>query len=114
MKLEYSELEDGIRMIKLTGTLDLSGAYGIEIEFVRKGAGDNVRVLVDLSEVNYVSSIGVHMLVNAANSIARRGGKMFLLSPQRKVMDVLELTGISQMIPIYSNLDSAKAGLLTA
>lgn len=114
MKLQYSELEDGIRLIKLIGTLDLTGTYGIEVEFVRQCDGHNVRVLVDLSEVDYISSIGVHMLVNAANSIASQGGKMVLLSPHRKVVDVLELTGISQMIPIHADFESAKTGLLAA
>jgi len=112
MKLQYNELENGIRLIKFIGALDLSGSYGIEVEFVRHCAGDNVRVLVDLSEVDYISSIGVQMLVNAANSIASRGGKMALLNPQPSVLDVLDLTGILQVISIYSDLDSAEAGVL--
>ena len=112
MNLQFNELENGIRLIKFIGALDLTGSYGIEVEFVRQCQGDNVRMLVDLSEVEYISSIGVHMLVNAANSIARRGGKIALLNPQRDVMDVLEMIGIPQIIPIYSDLESAKAGLL--
>ena len=112
MRLQYNEMENGIRLIKLIGALDLSGSYGIEVEFVRHCAGDNVRVLVDLSEVDYISSIGVQMLVNAANSIASRGGKMALLNPQPSVLDVLDLTGILQVISIYSDLDSAEAGVL--
>ena len=114
MKLEFNELENGIRLIKLIGTLDLTGTYSIEVEFVRQCEGDNVHLLVDLAEVDYISSIGVHMLVSTANSIASRGGKMALLNPQRNVIDVLELTGILQMIPIYSDLESAKMGLLAA
>jgi anti-sigma B factor antagonist len=112
MRLQYHELENGIRLINLIGTLDLSGSYSIEVEFVRHCAGEGARVLVDLSEVDYVSSIGVQMLVNAANSIASRRGKMALLSPQPSVLDVLDLTGILQVISIYSDLDSAKAGVL--
>ena len=111
MKLEFTELENGIRLIKLIGALDLSGRYSIEIEFVRFCAGENVRALVDLSEVEYISSIGVHMLITSANSVAGRGGKLALLNPQPTVLDVLDLTGILQLIPIYSELESAKAGL---
>jgi len=111
MKLEYDELGNGIRQIKLTGELDLTGTYGVEMEFVRRCAGENVRVLVDLSAVAYISSIGVNMLINAANSVAARGGKMVLLNPQQKVLDVLELTGILQIIPVHTDLVSAKAGL---
>ena len=112
MKLEFSELEDGIRLIRLIGALDLSGRYSIEIEFVRRCYGERVHVLVDLSEVDYISSLGVHMLITSANSIASRGGKMALLSPQPGVLEVLNLTGIVQIISIYSDFESAKAGLL--
>jgi anti-anti-sigma factor len=112
MRLQFNELENGIRLIKLIGALDLSGTYSIEVEFVRHCAGEGVRVLVDLSEVDYISSIGVQMLVNAANSIASRGGKMALFSPQSSVLDVLDLTGILQVISIYSDLESAEAGVL--
>ena len=112
MKLEFNELENGIRLIKLIGALDLSGTYSIEIEFVRQCSGEGVHVLVDVSEVNYISSMGVHMLITSANSIASRGGKMALLSPQPGVLEVLNLTGIVQIISIYSDFESAKAGLL--
>ena len=97
--------------MKLIGALDLSGRYGIEIEFVRQCAGDAVHILVDLSEVDYISSIGVHMLITSASSIASRGGKLALLSPQPGVLEVLELTGILQLIPIFPDLESAKAAV---
>jgi anti-sigma B factor antagonist len=114
MKFQYSELENDIRFIKLLGKLDHNGTYSIEIEFIRSCAGDKVRILVDLSKVNYISSIGIPLLVNTAKSVASRGGKMGLLSPQRNVLDVLELVGVSHIIPVYSDLKSAKTGILTA
>jgi anti-anti-sigma factor len=67
---------------------------------------------VDLSEVDYISSIGVHMLITSASSVAGRGGKLALLTPQPGVLQVLELTGVLQLIPIYSDLESAKAAVL--
>lgn len=111
MKLEYTELKDGIRLIKLEGRLDLNGTYSIEVQFANHCAGDKVRVLVDLSEVNYISSVGIPMLVNAAKSVASRGGKMAFLNPQDNVVKVLELVGVSQVIPIYQDLKTAIKGL---
>lgn len=112
MQLEYSELEDGIHLIKLTGVLDMNGTYAIEVEFVRHCAGEHVRVLVDLSRVSYISSIGIPMLVNSAKSVARHGGKLVLLSPQETVEHILELAGVPLIIPIYTDLAAAKAALL--
>ena len=111
MKLEYSELKDGIRLIRLEGRLDLNGTYSIEVQFVNRCAGDGVRVLVDLSEVSYVSSVGIPMLVNTAKSVVSRGGKMAFIHPQETVFKVLELVGVPQMIPIFDDLDAAIASL---
>jgi len=113
MKLQYSELDNGIRLIKLVGALDMNGTYSIEIEFVRQCVGEHVQVVVDLSRVNYLSSIGIPMLINTAKSVANQGGKMALLNPQQNVAEVLEITGIPQIIPIYTDLESAKVGVAT-
>lgn len=111
MELQYSELDDGIRLIKLNGALDMNGTYAIEVEFVRHCTGKDLRVLVDLSKVHYISSIGIPMLVNSAKSIARQGGKMALLNPQQAVVEILDIAGIPPIIPLYFDLQSAKAAL---
>ena len=107
MQLQYSELDNGIRLIKLSGALDMNGTYAIEVEFVRHCVGENVHVLVDLSKVNYISSIGIPMLVNSAKSVTRHGGKLALLNPQKSVESILELAGIPLIIPIYYDLNTA-------
>ena len=111
MRLDYRELESGIRLIKLNGALDANGVNQVDVEFVRRCAGENVCVLVDLSKVNYISSIGVPLLINSAKSLARHGGKMALLKPKKFVEDTLELMGISLIIPIYHNFDTAVSEL---
>lgn len=111
MRLQYSDLDSNTRLIKLSGALDFNGVRDVEIDFVRLCTGDNVCVLVDLSKVNYISSIGIPLLVNSAKSLVRQGGKMALLHPQRAVENVLDLTGIALIIPIYSDIKSATVGL---
>ena len=114
MKLQYNELDNGIRLIKLSGKLDNYGVNSIDVEFIRNCMGDNVRVLVDLSGVNYISSIGIPMLINSAKSVASRGGKMVLLNPIPEVENVLEITGMPAIIPIYSHLESAETVLMAS
>lgn len=111
MRLQYSELDSNTRLIKLSGTLDIYGVSDVEIDFVRICTGDNVCVLVDLSKVDYISSIGIPLLINSAKSLVRHGGKMALLNPKQAVENVLELTGIPLIIPIYENVQTAVSEL---
>jgi len=111
MKLHYSNREDGIRLIKLNGRLDGLGVDGIEVEFIRLCTGDGLLVLVDLSGVSYMSSIGIPMLVGGAKLVFSRNGKMALCKPRSNVEFVLDMAGISQIIPIYKDMKAAVLAL---
>lgn len=112
MELRYSELDHNIRLIRLSGKLDIVGTGEIETKFAGYCAGENPRVLVDLSEVDFLASIGIRLLTLAAKSVASRGGKMVLLHPTTDVKNVLEVTGIPAIIPMYDSLESSQAVLL--
>jgi len=114
MKLEYSELENGIRVIKLIGRLDMDGTTSIDKQFIQHCGGENAFVLVDLSHVNYLSSIGIPMLITTAKAVANRGGRMAFLGPQANVRSVLDITGVSNMIRIYNDLETANERLMLA
>ena len=112
MEIHYSELDNSIILIKLSGRLDIIGTGEIETKFTGYCAGEKVRVIVDLSEVDFLASIGIRLLMLTAKSVASRGGKMVILDPISEVQDVLEITGIPAIIPIYSYLESAETILM--
>ena len=71
MEMHYSEQDNGISLIKLVGRLDLIGTGEIETKFAGYCSGDKVRVAVDLSDVDFLASIGIRLFVLTAKSIAR-------------------------------------------
>ena len=113
MVLEFSELSENTVLIKLAGRLDIIGTGEIETRFAGYCAVNNSRVLVDLSGVDFLASIGIRLLVINAKSVANRGGKMFILRPSPDVRNVLDLSGIPPIIPIYDSLESAQAASLS-
>jgi len=114
MEIQYSELDNGIILIKLSGRLDIIGTGEIETKFAGYCAGEKVRVIVDLSKVDFLASIGIRLLTLTAKSVASRGGKMVILDPIPEVQEVLEITGIPAIIPIYSHLESAETILTSS
>jgi anti-anti-sigma factor len=103
-----SELVDGyILKIAIDGRLDIEGAQAIDMKFTALTA-NKTAVLVDLSQVGFLASIGMRTLLSCAKAIANRGGRMVLLSPQPLVREVLERSGVASLIAVYDDLDSAK------
>jgi len=114
MEIHYSELDNSIILIKLAGRLDIIGTGEIETKFTGDCSGEKIRVIVDLSEVDFLASIGIRLLMLTAKSVASRGGKMVILNPVPEVQNVLEITGFPAIIPIYSHLESAETILMAA
>lgn len=112
MEMNVSELKNNITLIVLQGTLDIMGVNQIETKFAAYCSGESAHVLVDMSGVDYLASIGIRLLVTNAKSLRTRNGKIALLSPTSDVMNVLEITDIPAIIPVYTNLESAEAVLL--
>jgi anti-anti-sigma factor len=113
MKLQFDILANGIRLVKMTGKLDGAGAVEIETKLASSCAGEYVRVIVDLSGVDFLGSIGLRLLTQTAKSVSKRCGRMALIDPIPAVQKVLEATGIPETIPLYSQLESAETVLLS-
>jgi anti-sigma B factor antagonist len=108
MNIFSTGLDQNPRLVSLVGKLDILGVGEIETKLAGYCSGDNVHVLVDLSQVEYIASIGIRLLLISAKSIAIRGGKIGLLNPGTEVKYVLELSGLQTIMPIFSDLQTAQ------
>ncbi len=114
MKMAVEMLDDGIKKIDLSGRMDIEGTSHVEMKLALASAVEKSFVVVDLSQVDYMASIGIGTLVNTAKFLKLRNGKMVFLNPQPNVALVLTKTGIVAVIPIYYNFEDAKKALLEA
>ncbi len=112
MEIHYQELNNGIRLIKLVGKLDVIGVGAIETKFNGYCSGERVKAAVDLSGVDFLASIGIRLLITTAKSLYSRQGRMVLLNPTPETKHVLEIAGITDIIPMYEQFESAEAVLL--
>ena len=108
MKVERLELPGNILKFKLTGPLDIAGAQEIEMPFSVIGGSRN-KVIVDLSSVSFLASIGIRVLVMTARAIGNKGGRMVVFGPTDEARRVLQATGIDKIIPIAASEAAATA-----
>ncbi len=114
MEQNMTVLDGGIKQISLSGRLDIQGSAEIETQFTIHSASERAAVLVDMSNVEFISSMGIRLLLSNAKAQVRRGGQMVLYNPQSMVKDVLVSAGIDELIPIFDNFDAATAQLTAA
>jgi anti-sigma B factor antagonist len=112
MRLGTKTLPSGIVQLTMVGRLDIEGVTKIEDKFAFAVMTETAPVLVDLSQVNFIVSIGIRMLLMGAKALQRRGGRLVLYKPQPLVGETLATAGIDLLIPTYDDFDAACADLL--
>jgi anti-anti-sigma factor len=111
MELEIKNHSDEITHVVLRGRLDTAAVGEIELKFTSHTVPTAKPLLLDMSEVTFVSSLGLRMLLTVAKALDRRGAKTVLLNPQPAVREVLKLSGFDQLMPVYNHEETALAFL---
>ena len=84
--------------VKPTGRIDTTTAPAFA-KLLENLAGET-ELVIDLAEVNYMSSAGLRCLLLAHTAMAKQGGAMKLVNVQKTVRDVLGFTGFDQLFAI--------------
>ena len=109
MSIEFADLTENLRQITISGRLDILGAEEISTKFAALSCADNRRVIVDLTAVTFLASIGIRELISNAKALQRRGGRMVLfVNNNDAVIKTLEATGIDSLLPMFADLEEAK------
>jgi anti-sigma B factor antagonist len=106
MKLEVIDDTDGVTRIVLEGRMDIQGALAVDPQF-QEIAKSKRKVLVDLTKLDFLASLGMRTLVMSAKAIRNEGGTMVLIHPQPNVEEALKTAGLDMVIPIARDADSA-------
>ena len=112
MEIVTSEDRGATARVVLTGRLDIVGAEVIALPLATL-AGAKQNLIVDMSGVSFLASIGIRHLVSAAKVVSRRGGRLVLLNPTEVVEEVLISSGLTNMLPIVRSDSEADAAINT-
>jgi anti-anti-sigma factor len=110
MEIATEEIENGVTRVVLDGRLDIAGAQTIDMRF-NTLAGSRRSLVVDLSKVSFLASMGIRLLVIGAKTVAAKGGKIVLLGPNEVIESVLKTAGIDSVIPIHHDRANAVAAV---
>ncbi|UCH11954.1 MAG: STAS domain-containing protein [Candidatus Omnitrophota bacterium] len=106
------ELEgtENIMLMVLSGQIDNYTSEEIAKiinEHISKG---NLKIIVDLTKVDYLDSAGLSCLINAKIRLSKRNGGLRLVGLKGKAREVFDLAGLTQMFDIHENREAAFEG----
>jgi anti-anti-sigma factor len=95
-----SGLDGGTQVISFSGELDLANAGIVEAELAAALATVDAQVVVDLSELEFIDSTGIALLVAALRRCDEGRALRFVPSRHPAVNRVLTLTGVAARLPL--------------
>jgi anti-sigma B factor antagonist len=108
MSASYEDVGADLRQITISGRLDMEGADAVSARLMELVEEPKKGVVVDLSAVRFLASVGIRVLIASAKAVHQRGGKLaVVVAPGSSVSMSLEATGVNELIPVFT--DSAEA-----
>ncbi len=106
MELIWSD-SNGMHVLKVSGSLDSNTAPEM-IQSIETYLKDHPKSLViDFSGVDYVSSAGLRVVIKTNHTQTAAGDKMILCGLKDYVQEVFEMSGLSKILDIRDNIESA-------
>jgi anti-sigma B factor antagonist len=105
VKLEKSG--EQIAVIDLAGGVDIYSAPRFK-EVLLQGIDDGARrVIVDLTNVTFIDSTGLGVLVSGAKRVRSQGVSFAIVSSTQSIMSIFEITGLDRLYSIYATRKEA-------
>jgi anti-sigma B factor antagonist len=104
-------LQNGLLLIGIQGKLDTLGVEQIQEPFGEAISHYTGPILLDMTEVEYMSSAGLSLLVSKGRGQRRRGGDLVVIASTTRVTEVFELTGFEDLFTVYDSLEAALTGV---
>jgi anti-sigma B factor antagonist len=104
------EEKDGTQIVSAAGEVDLSSAPRLANllgKARRQAGGYSPPMVVDLSEVEFMDTAGLEVLLEEWNSSRQLDRRMCLVASEGPTTRLLEVTGLSELFDLYAELDAA-------
>jgi anti-anti-sigma factor len=109
MPIEFQDNSDTLRTVSISGRMDLVGTDDIATRFTALTAASGRRVVVDLTGVVFLASIGIRAIITNAKALQQRGGRMVIhVGDNQAVFKTLETTGVDSLIPLFTDIATAQ------
>ena len=106
--LVHNRAENGVAVVTVTGDVDVATCAALRDSLLEVVADENFRgLVVNLAGVSFIDSTGIGVLVGVWRRTKATDGRLALAAPSRQARSVLDATGLTSVLSIYSTEEEA-------
>jgi anti-anti-sigma factor len=106
MNVEVTQ-HGSVVLIAIEGTVDALTTNELNAFFEEQIEGGNVRLVTDLSGVDYLASAGLRLLLTITSQVRQKGGDLKVAAPNKNVRRIMEIAGIFTLIEVHPSVEAA-------
>jgi anti-anti-sigma factor len=103
-----SESRDGVAIVKAQGYLDVTTRDELD-ERLADARREQSWVILDLTDVRFLDTSSVAVIVSHWKKLEARGGKLMLAGAQQRYIRALWITGLASRMSLYDDVETAIA-----
>lgn len=96
-----------VHIVHVAGEIDVTSAAVLRDALEALIADGHRRLVLDLSDVTFLDSTGLGIVVGRLKRLARHGGTMTVAASHERVLRVFTITGLDQLLAIHPDLEGA-------
>ena len=100
-----------VMALALRGRLDATSSKAFEDRLLALIDAGESRLILDLEQLAYVSSVGLRVLILAAKRLKTTNGAIVVCSLQPTIQQVFEIAGFTTLFAVYGTRDDALAAV---
>jgi anti-sigma B factor antagonist len=102
------KLDGGVTLVEISGRLNLGNSLiSIEMAIKRLIEQGARKLIVDLSQVNYIDSSGIGVLVACAGQMEQSNGRMRIAGASGAVAKAFKIVHMERITPLDENVEAA-------
>jgi stage II sporulation protein AA (anti-sigma F factor antagonist) len=104
-------MAEPISVVRPQGRLDSSTSRDFEQDLLKRIDGGEFLLVLDFSNLVFISSAGLRAILLAAKQLKVAGGRLAICSPNKHVKEILDVTGCTTLLGVFPTYDAAAAHL---
>ncbi|HUB70384.1 MAG TPA: STAS domain-containing protein [Acidimicrobiales bacterium] len=105
--LELDESRPPYTVMALKGEVDVGTVAVVREKLVDLASRGQNQLVVDLEGASFLDSVGLSVLVAGLKRARSQGGELALVSTRPVILNVLQVTGLTRVFPIFGTVDEA-------